>query len=376
MNKQLSYLLEDLPPAKVRYDEPLAKYTTVKIGGPADILFEPTSTDELIDAVKSARKHKVPVTMLGLGANVLVSDKGIRGLVIRSKCSNIEIDESGFEASENGELRTDRGEVVTPKSGIRNPELRHDVTDESEGGRKMYEFTDLDYDESDSPRITVTMDSGVNLSFAINQLIAQGITGLQWYSRIPASIGGAIYNNVHGGTHFIGEVVKSVRVLDENHKTQIINQEDLEFDYDYSRFHHTDEVILDVTFELYRGDKVRARAASIEWAKRKAVQPSKSTGCVFANISNEDKEKLAYPTGSVGYIVEHVLEMTGFHIGDAYISPEHHNFIENKGKATAQDYLAVMKEIHSRFKNLTGISLTPEIFFLGFAQADIKELYA
>jgi UDP-N-acetylenolpyruvoylglucosamine reductase len=70
----------------------------------------------------------------------------------------------------------------------------------------------------------------------------------------------------------------------------------------------------------------------LEWAKRKSIQPQKSTGSVFKNISNELKEKLGYPTASIGYIVEHVIDLSGFQVGDAAISKAHHGFIENKGQ--------------------------------------------
>lgn len=352
MTENLQQLIAKLNPAYTKLDEPLSKHTTLKIGGPADIFYQPRTTDELIEAVKAARELEVPITMLGWGANVLVGDKGIRGLVIRNNSKQIQIGaEKPTEESEH-----DDEEIIA----------RWASAGEEEGGRTMYEFKDLDYNEDDKPIVEVRMDSGVDLPFAITSMIKQGLTGLQWYGRIPATIGGAVYNNIHGGTHHIDEVVKSVRVLTKDNEVIELMKEELETGYDTSRFHTSGEIILDVTFNLRRGDKEKADFVAKEWTKRKyALQPSISCGCVFKNISNEEKESRNWPTGSVGYIVEHQLKMSGFHIGDAWIASGHHNFIENKGSASAKEYLEVIQEIQRRSKEQLGIDLELEIFLLG-----------
>lgn len=230
----------------------------------------------------------------------------------------------------------------------------------------------MDYDESDRPRVLVTIESGADLLFVANRLMNEGITGFQWYAGIPGSVGGAVYNNIHGGSHFINETLVSVRVLgSDGIERQIFPQEGT-FDYDKSRFHGTDEVILEATFRLFRGDVERARSVFSEWARRKALQPRNSPGCAFANISRETMERHAYPTTSVGYLVEHVLKMGDFRIGNAAISSAHRNFVVNLGGATAKDYLAVLEEIAKRARNELGIRLIPEIFFLGFSRAELE----
>lgn len=352
MNENYSKLLEKLNPEHVKLNEPLSKHTTLKIGGPADILLHPVDTFELIEAVKLARHLEVPVTMLGWGANILVGDKGIRGLVIRNNSKQIKVgDEKVLEEKEH-----DDTEIIA----------RWVAASEEEGGRNMYDFKDLNYDESDKPIVEVKMDSGVDLPYAMNFLIGQGITGLQWYGRIPGTIGGCIYNNIHGGSHFFHEIIKDVTVLTTDNEVITLNKEDLGFDYDESRFHKTAEIILEATFNLRRGDKEKAKYVAREWTVRKGkLQPGNSCGCVFKNISKEDAKLRNYPTDSVGYIVEHQLKMSGFNIGDAYIAKGHHNFIENKGKATAKDYLAVINEIRKRSKEQLEIDLELEIFLLG-----------
>jgi len=346
MNK-ISTLTKQLNPKNTKTNEPLASHTYLKIGGPADVFYEARDTNDMINVIKLAKLQKIPVTILGRGSNVLVSDAGIRGLVIKNMTSTIKIS----------------GEKPVQESKIKvKPRWEADT----KSGSFKYEFRDLDYDESKQPRIEVKLDSGVDLPFAINYLIDKGITGLQWYSGIPGTIGGAVFNNIHGGTHFLSEVLSEVEALDKELEIKDIKIKDLKLDYDKSRFHDSGEIILQATLNLYKGDAEKAKQVAIEWAKRKSIQPRNSAGCTFANISSEQKEKLGFPTTSVGYIIEHELEMSGYRVGDAAISDKHKNFIVNEGKATAKDYLAVMKEIQKRAKGELGIELVPEIILLGF----------
>ena len=267
----------------------------------------------------------------------------------------------GDSQSEEKSIKSEREEEI----------LARWDSDNKEGSFK-YEFKDLDYDETDKPQVKVEIDSGVSLNMAIVSLINQGVTGLQWYARIPSTIGGAIYNNIHGGTHFIGEVIDSVRIMDEDGEIKILAKKELEFGYDSSRFHHTDEVILSVSFNLFKGDTDKAKYVFKEWNQRKSIQPHNSLGCIFKNISNEEKEEKGYPTTSVGYIVEHVLGMKDFSVGDAHVSEYHCAFIENIGQATASDYLQVIRTIIKEAKLKTGLTITPEIFFLGFEKSELE----
>jgi len=361
--QKIQELIKIINPSQTKVNEPLSRHTVVAIGGPADIWYESKTSEDFINVIKNARKLEVPVTVLGRGSNTLISDRGIRGLVIRNTSKEIKIgDEEPFK------------ETVSLKKEIKEVVSRWDSVTTENGGRTMYDFKDLDYDESNLPLIEVKIDSGVDMPFAMNFLLNKGITGLQWYSRIPGNLGGWIYNNVHGGTHFIKEVIKSVQVLDEKSNVVTFKASDLHFGYDESRFHKRNEIIVAATLELYKGDKFKAQYVAIEWAKRKSIQPSKSTGCIFANISNEAKEKFGYPTGSIGYIIEHIFNLSNFRIGDAAISLSHHNFIENKGKATASDYLEVIREIQKRAKTKFGFIFKPEIFFLGFNKEELQDI--
>lgn len=362
MEKGYEELINRLNPKFVKLNEPLALHTTVGIGGPADIWYEAQSNAEFIEAINLARKLNIPLTILGRGSNVLISDEGIRGLVLKNGSKNIIIG-SELPVKETKELDQEMEKIAYRWASDNNQ------------GTFKYEFKDLDYEESNSPRIEVKIDSGVDMAFAINYLINKGITGLQWYARIPGNLGGWVYNNVHGGTHFINELIKSVEVINENGAVMTLKPADLKFGYDESRFHSTNEIILSVTLELYKGDQQKAKAAAIEWAKRKAIQPHRSTGSVFKNLSSEEQSRLGYPTASIGYIIEHVIKLSGFRVGDAAISKAHHGFIENLGRATANDYLQVITTIKKTAKEKIGIELHPEIFFLGFSEDQLQEIY-
>ena len=342
-------------PDRVKRDEPLSSHTTLRIGGPADLFYEAQNSGELIKAVRLSRSFGVPVTVIGGGSNVLVSDSGIRGLVVKNTGGKIEIREKRF-------LGFFRNRAVPAGLSSRVPSARWAGSTE---GTKKYDFSDLDYDESKFPDVVVSIGSGVNLQVAMQKLFDEGITGLQWYARIPGTIGGAVYNNIHGGSHTIAEIVREVVVLDNHGGVNKIPGKSMQFDYDKSKIHRTGEVILEVILNLKKGDVEKARGVAGEWKKRKSCQPMNSAGCVFKNISEADRAILGYPTTATGYIVEHILNMTGYKIGGAMISPDHHNFIVNTGGATAKDYLAVRDEIVRRAKETIGIELEDEIIRLG-----------
>src|SRR3989344_8550603 len=239
---------------RTKLNEPLADHTFLKIGGPVDIFYEAETTEVFKKAVIEARKLEIPVTILGDGSNVLISDDGIRGLVLVDRSDKIET------LGENTE------EIELQK--IVKPVYRWE-SDDKEGTFK-YEFKDLDYDESDKPRVKVVMESGVNLPKATDLLIEKGITGLQWYAGIPGTIGGAVFNNIHGGTHFLSEVIDSFKVIDLNGEELDLPIEELGVDYDKSRFQESGEIIINTTFRLYKGDIEKAKYVRYEWAKRKS----------------------------------------------------------------------------------------------------------
>lgn len=336
----------------------LAPHTTVKIGGPAEFFTEITDQKLFTSLCQYCRKEQIPLTILGWGANTLIADRGIRGLVIKNKTQAWEIIESTME-------------LLSLQTASADPRWESD----NSKNNLTYSFEDLDYNESETEAVYIKVDSGMPLSLFITQLIQQEVTGLQWFSRIPATIGGAIVNNVHGGTHFLSEYLVQVEVVTPSGELIQVNATDLDFGYDFSRFHYTDEIITSSIFRLHKGDIEKAKLVVVEWAKRKKLQPQNSLGCIFQNITSQEQLSHTLPTPSVGYIVDQILHKKGFNIGDAKISEHHAAFIENIGNATAQDYLDLIQLIIVETKDALGIQLKPEIFFLGFTEQELEGIY-
>ncbi|MEO8581059.1 MAG: FAD-binding protein [Patescibacteria group bacterium] len=355
MGTFLATLQQAFPNIQFHAEYSLAPLTTVKIGGPAEFFCEIKNRKTFVELVTFCQKENFPFTVIGWGANTLIADRGIRGLVVKYSTQEISVEGDLVSSDINTtvEARWQHGDTHTDE---------------------YPEFDELDYSEVDQPRVQVEIEAGVPLPFAITALLQQNITGLQWFSRIPATIGGAIFNNIHGGTHFMSEYIVSAKVIDKTGQTRVLEASELEFGYDSSRFHHSEEIIISATFSLFKGDVEKAKQVVSKWAVQKKNQPQNSLGCVFQNISKEDQSHLKYPTPSVGYIVDNVLNKKGFRIGDAQISEKHAAFIENKGKATAQDYLEIIKIVITEIKDKTGLKITPEIFFKGFTQQELAFL--
>lgn len=354
MSKLLQTLQQTFPECTFKPEEPLAPHTTVKIGGPAEVFTTTTSTSQFIQLAQYAKQHTIPLTILGWGANTLFSDAGLPGLVIQNRAQEIEILDTVVELHDHkvsARLKTVNKTGPYPS------------------------FHSIEYDESESPRVSVSLASGTPLPVAINVLISKGVTGLQWYARIPATIGGAIYNNIHGGSHFISEILASVTCITESGELKTYASSELSFAYDYSSFHESNEVIVSAEFTLHKGDTTRAKLVVAEWSQQKKNQPYNTLGCVFQNISKEQQTEHDLPTPSAGYIIDAVLNLKGYREGNAVISHKHAAFIENAGSATAADYLAVIKKVQITAKEKLGFMFTPEIFFKGFSATELQGVF-
>ncbi|MCA9383943.1 FAD-binding protein [Candidatus Dojkabacteria bacterium] len=354
MNKQ--ELLKQISAAGLEYllEHPLSEFTTWKVGGPAEILVKVSNSEELEKISKIAIEQNIEFITLGWGSNVLISDNGLRGLVIINRSNTVDIlDEDNHN------------KVVIPEIA---PRLEQVDT------KNYYSISDLEYDESDSPEKVIIVDSGVYLPYLINHLISKGITGLQWFAGIPGTIGGAIYNNIHGGNHFFSTYVLEVEALTRKLEKKIYTPEELSFDYDYSIFHTNQDIILRAKLKLYLGDKERARNTSIAWATKKKLQPANSAGCCFQNIDKDTQIRLKLESNSWGYIIDQILGLKNTQIGGAKISPYHAAFIETESGAKASDILELFNIIYSKSKEKLGIVPKPEIFFLGFTPEEISNL--
>lgn len=295
--------------ARLRLGEPLAPYTTFRIGGPADVLYDATSDVELASAVVTARRLGIPVFVLGLGANILVGDLGVRGLVVRNVARGV----------------TDLG-----------------------GGR-------------------VRAESGVVVAELIRHCVAAGWSGLEHYVGIPSTVGGAVWQNLHflapaperERTMFIEEVVESVELLTPADARITVDREAMAFGYDTSRLHASGDVALAVTFALATGDRAvmhRVMQENLSWrgSRHPWLEHHPSAGSIFKKIEGVGAGRLIDQCG-----------LKGFRIGDAQISHIHANIMVNLGAATAADVRALIAHAQRAVADRFDQFLEPEIGFIG-----------
>jgi len=308
-------------PDRVTRDAPLAPLTTFKVGGAADFLLETRSEDEIVRAAKLAYAAGVTVTMLGGGSNVLISDRGIRGLVIRPRGGDV----------------TPIGEPLT--SALSEPSAA-----------------------------LVRADAAVTINGLVRWTINRGYAGLEAWAGTPGTVGGAIFGNAHWKKTNIGELVESVRLARPDGTLLQAPADRMEFEYDYSRLKHTGEIVLWAAFKVTPGGNPSAlRAVAREsLAFRKSTQPleSPSAGCVFMN---PDPSRDRVPEGippSAGALVDRA-GLKGASLGGARVSPTHANFIITGGDATAADIRALVERCRSAVKDQFGVTLRNEIMCLG-----------
>jgi len=294
---------------RLRLGEPLAPYTTFRIGGPADVLYDATTDEELASAVLAARHAGIPVFVLGLGANILVGDLGVRGLVVRNVARGIR----------------DLG-----------------------AGR-------------------IRAESGVVVADLIHHAVDAGWTGLEHYVGIPSTVGGAVWQNLHflapaparERTMFIEEVVESVELLTPDDVRITVGRDEMAFGYDTSRLHTSGEVALAVTFALAKGDPVdmhRVMQENLAWrgSRHPWLEHHPSAGSIFKKIEGVGAGRLIDQCG-----------LKGHRIGGAQISHIHANIIVNLGEASAADVRALIAHAQGAVAERFDQFLQPEIGFIG-----------
>ena len=297
-----------LGPGRVATNRPLASLTTFKVGGPADLFFEPRSSDELVTALGLAHAHGVGVTMLGGGSNVLVADAGIRGLVLRPRGGHVE---------REGETR-------------------------------------------------VRADAAVTINGLVRWLISHGLAGLEAWAGTPGTVGGGVYGNAHWAGRLLSDVVAGARLASVDGSVSDVAPQAMGFGYDRSRLQRTREVLLSALFVVAPGDPARLReTARASLAYRKRTQPlaSPSAGCIFQNPAAD----VALPPGvpaSAGALIDRA-GLKGAAIGGAIVSPTHANFIVNAGTATAADIRALVEHCRRAVVQTSAVRLTEEIVYLG-----------
>ena len=305
----MTLLSHRLDASRLKRDEPLGPYTTFRIGGPADLFYDATSADDLANAVTGARESGIPFFVLGLGANILMGDRGFRGLVIRNAARHVRF---------------------------------------SEGGR-------------------VWCESGVIMRDLIAESVRRGWSGLEHYVGIPSTVGGAVWQNLHflspapdrERTMFIDEVFESAELLDERGTRHLVDRSYMRFGYDTSVLHEGREIALSVTFRLAAGDPGamhRIMQENLSWrgARHPWLEIHPSAGSIFKKIEGVGAGRLIDQCG-----------LKGFRIGDAQISHIHANIMVNLGHATARDVRALIAHAQQCVSDRFGQRLEPEIGFIG-----------
>ena len=316
---------------KIQKGVSLGQYSTFRIGGRAEYFTEVKTKDELIEAVTWARQKQLTIHLLGNGSNTLIADSGVSGLAIRNL---------------TGEIKT----LDLTKSSTR-----------SKIPPRFQFINNLTYDETKYPAVLVQLDSGVYIPKAIFSLISQGVTGLEWFSGIPATVGGATYINLHGADKYWSDYLVCAEIIDPQSQVKTVPLEYFRYDYDQSTLKTSGDLVLSVTLELRRGPAEQALAIAKLWQIKKSHQPQRSLGCIFQNLSAAEQKRLNLPTASIGYLIDKKLGLKGTKIGQAWLSEKHAGFVENLGQATASDVLELIKLVQIRAKAKLGLDLKLEI---------------
>jgi UDP-N-acetylmuramate dehydrogenase len=347
LKRETGEILEaTLGEGRVEGEVSMAGKTYFRLGGPADFYFEAKTAEEVVAAVTVCRKNKIPYFVMGLGANLLVGDRGVRGLVI--KVANREVEVVGSYRGGQGLEKKRVGEHYRPFDTA-----------------QYLRFDDLEGEEP-PPDTLVRVGAGVTLAHLIDWTLAQTLVGLQYFAGIPSTVGGCIYNNVHGGTKLFDQFVEKVVLLDKEGQVKEALHDEMEFAYDYSRLQRTGEIVLEVYLKLAHGDVARARQVRGEWLRRKIkVQPQiNCSGCIFKNLSEEEKKRIGAPTNSAGWVLDQ-LGLKGTKIGGVEISQKHANFFVNDGTGKAADVLALIKLAKDKARERFGVELQEEIQRVG-----------
>ncbi len=332
---------------RVKFNELMRAHTNFRIGGPADAFYEARTVEEVKNALKASKDLNISNFILGVGANILVGDKGIRGLVIKMSNNYMEV----------------VGPLPGGTKGLPKSEQTHYKSFDTDHYLK---FDDLDMVEREADTL-VKSGAGVSLPVLISWTLTQGLTGLQNFSGIPSSVGGSVYNNIHGGTKLIDQFIDKVVLLDTDGNLKEVAHDDMEFSYDLSRVQKSEEVIVEVIFKLSHGDVERAEWVRREWLKRKLrLQPQKNCpGCIFKNISKEDAKRIEAPTVAAGWVLDIGLNLKGEKVGGVSVSPQHANFFVNDGTGKASDVTELINICKTKAKGKYGLELVEEIQRVG-----------
>ena len=284
----------------VKYDEPLKYHTTFQIGGKCIALIEPKKVEDIIEAIKICRENNLKFFVIGNGSNLLVPDDGYNGVIIKikSEFSNIQVE----------------GECLIAHSGA-----------------KLSEVYTIAYENS--------------------------LTGFEFASGIPGTIGGAIFMNAGAYGGEMKDIVESVEVLDlDNYEVKELKNEELDFSYRKSIIQRKNYIVLTIKLKLKKGNKEEIKAVYEDLReKRNSKQPLNfgSAGSTFKRPEGHFASKLIEDAG-----------LKGYHINDAWVSEKHSGFVVNKGNASYKEVMEIIEYVQKVVFEKFGVKLETEVRIL------------
>jgi UDP-N-acetylmuramate dehydrogenase len=296
---------------RVRFDEPLSKHTTFRVGGPADAYVMPGDEEELVALVKKLHGSGVPYSVMGKGSNLLVKDRGVRGVVISLT--------EGFKT------------II----GV----------------------------EKHPSAVRVRAMAGVKLAALCRYALQHSLSGMNFALGIPGSVGGAILMNAGAAGGAMENVVEGITIL-RSEAVEQIGRPAMNWRYrGFSIFRENKKtldgfIILSGDFLFQPGDRKSLRDSARKIARdRRIDQPTRfpSAGCFFKNPETGDP---------AGKLID-LSGLKGFRVGDAEVSPKHANFIVNRGKASARDILEVADKVQKTVYQKFQVKLEPEVKIIG-----------
>lgn len=301
LDKEAFYKFADEHKIKYLEHEDLSKHTSFKIGGPAEIFVKPGNTEQVSLIIDFCRENKIPLLPLGKGSNVLVSDKGIDGVVM-------------YFGSDFGKI---------------------ELIDEN----------------------TIYCEAGAGLAALCNFALEHELTGLEFAYGIPGSVGGAVFMNAGAYGGEIKDVILYADHIDKNGKAGKFTGEELDMSYRHSAYSKKEYFITGAAFKLQKGDKAEIKAKMDDLLGRrfdKQPMDKPSAGSTFKR-----------PEGAFASALIDQCGLKGYRIGGAEVSTKHAGFVVNVGGASCSDVLKLIKDIQEKVKNETGFFIEPEVEILG-----------
>jgi UDP-N-acetylmuramate dehydrogenase len=303
MRKEVLDELRAIFGANLQESVKMANFTTMNVGGPADALLIANTASQLAEMVSRIWQLNAPLTVLGSGSNLLISDKGIRGVVVINHAHNIKIN-------------------------------------------------------THTQPISVWAESGALMINIGRQLSLRGLAGMEWAATIPGTVGGAVYGNAGA---FGKETCRCLIKADVLHRVSGRSDwtcDQIQYSYRASKFKRNIEeaVILSALFQVESGDQqqIQSNVEIYRQRRQRSQPPGPSMGSVFRNPPDDKAGRLIEAAG-----------LKGKEIGGAIISPKHANFIINQGNASAQDVLDLLALAYQSVKDKFSIALIPEIEVIG-----------